>query len=202
MKKLYYLADALTLCEVIAGVVLLIMAWVRAPANYAIWVFVGGELCDAFDGPCARRWSYPDDGKKRWWRTHVKLIEHASDIFIAVACMIFLMRVDDPTIRDSALLLGYGVILFCTGIAVCIWLVEYTRRRNKISILHRHIQKRIKLLILARRWVYAFGGVGGGIYLLITATDWPISLKIAATNIGVLVGTALLIYKLDRALNP
>lgn len=189
--KSYHLADALTLGEVIAGVILLGMAIFRATANYAIWVFVAGELCDAFDGPCARRWPYPNDGRKRWWRTYVTQIEHLTDIFIAVACMIYLMRCNNPTVAAGALALGYIVIVICATIELII------RRIGAISD-----AVNLDWLILARRWFYAFGGIGGGVLLLITAASWAPAVKLCAIISGIGIGLVLFIYKLDRALKP
>ena len=87
MKK-YHLADALTVCELICAVILSGMAFLRVAPAYALWVFAAGELCDAYDGTCARRWPYPDDGKYRWWRVPrtVAFIEHMSDILLGLAC--------------------------------------------------------------------------------------------------------------------
>lgn len=189
MKRLYYLADVLTLCEVIAGFALLGMAFTKAPAEYALWLFVFGELCDAFDGPCARRWKYPNDGKVRWWRVHVKTIEHLSDIFIAVACMIYLMFGSRPAITKGALQLGISIIVYCAATELLLHDKQLT------SLQHDR-------LILIRRWIYAFVGLGGGIFLLIVATSWSPVIKFIAICAGLITGLVLLIYKLDRALHP
>lgn len=190
MKK-YYLADALTLCEIIAGVILLGMAWWKVPiADCALWVFVLGELCDAFDGICARRWPYPNDGKKRWWRTYVTQIEHLSDIFIAVACMIFLMGC--PVVARKASVLGGVVILCCVAIEL---VVKGMRARGVAEAQIAHS-------IVVRRLFYVLCGVGGGILLLIEATSWPAIAKLCAVGLEVIVGIGLLILKQDRAFKP
>lgn len=193
--KSYHLADALTLSEIIAGVILLGMAFLRTPADYGIWVFVAGELCDAFDGVCARRWPYPDDGKTRWWRTYVTQIEHLSDIFIAIACMIYLIRSQQPLIVSGTLMLGITIIAICTCVEI---IVRLSKATNPSDI----EQKYVGCIILIRRWIYAFGGIGGGIYLLIMATSWLPLTKLGTIIIGIDIGVILLIYKLDRALKP
>lgn len=190
MKKLYYLADVLTLCEVIAGFILLGMAFAKSPAEHALWVFIFGELCDAFDGPCARRWKYPNDGKIRWWRVHVKAIEHLSDIFIAVACMTYLMFNNaHPAITRGAVSLGIFIIVYCAG-------TEFLLHDEELTALQHD------RIILVRRWIYAFVGLGGGIYLLIMATGWYELTKLIAIGTGLIIGLILFIYKLDRALKP
>lgn len=206
MKKLYYLADVLTCSEVIAGIILLAMTALHISADVAIWVFVLGELCDAFDGPAARRWPYPNDGKKRWWRTYVKEIEHGSDIFIAISCMAYLMSqpyeitftlpplfTNGFPVAEGAKLLGMFIIIICS-------LVEVEVQSIK-AIFGENSHHFIKPIILARRWVYAFVGIGGGIFLLLMATSWPQAIKQGLILLGILVGIALLYYKLDRAGN-
>lgn len=82
MRK-YHLADALTALEIIMAATITGMIIFGGSANVVIWLFAVGELCDAFDGICARRWPYPDDGKFRWWRVPrtVQLIEHVPTSF-------------------------------------------------------------------------------------------------------------------------
>lgn len=193
--KSYHLADALTLGEVIAGVILLGMTALRISADYAIWVFVAGELCDAFDGVCARRWPYPNDGKTRWWRTYVTQIEHLSDIFIAVVCMIYLIRSTNEAVATGAFTLGIIIIAICSCIEVVRSLPESSNSSSATK-------KLINNLILIRRWIYAFAGIGGGVFLLIMATSWHTITKLSAIAIGISIGIALLIYKQDRALEP
>jgi len=204
MKK-YHLADALTALEAVMAIILLGMAFNRTAADVAIWVFVLGELADALDGPCARRWPYPDDGKVRWWRTHVKAIEHISDIFIAIACMFYLLMqpVDaifclmwwGPfTVSTGALLLGLSIIVICVLSELTI---QYLRSRTP-----ERYHKFADGIILARRWVYAFIGIGGGIFLLISATSWEPKTKITAIFAGLSIGILLLYYKADRATDP
>lgn len=198
------MADVLTLFEVIAGVIILVMATLHVSADIAIWVFVLGELCDAFDGPAARRWPYPNDGKKRWWRTYVKQIEHGSDIFIAVACMFFLMSQPPEvvftlpplfasgfSVAESAKLLGLFIIVLCSLVEIEI---QFTK-----SYFGQIAQPFIKTIILARRWIYAFVGIGGGIFLLLMATSWSQTTKQSLILLGILTGLILLYYKSDRA---
>jgi len=204
MKK-YHLADALTAFEVTMAIALLGMAFFQIPADIAIWVFVLGELADALDGPCARRWPYPDDGKVRWWRTHVKTIEHISDIFIAVACMLYLLLQPTNvtfsplwwgpfTVSGGAMMLGGSIIVVCILGEVTI---EFLRGQNSVQS-HKYADG----IILARRWVYAFIGIGGGIFLLVSATSWGPKTKMTAIFAECVVGALLLYFKFDRATDP
>lgn len=204
MRK-YHLADALTAFEVIMAIILLGMAFYRVSADLAIWVFVLGELADALDGPCARRWPYPDDSKIRWWRTHVKAIEHISDIFIATVCMLYLLLQPASATFDlfwwgpfevssGAMILGTFIIVICILSEVAIRVL----RSNGSAQDHKHADS----IILVRRWIYAFIGLGGGIFLLISATSWSLKTKLTAVFAGAVIGMLLLYCKLDRATDP
>lgn len=187
---MYYLADLFTLTEVILSVVLFVMAVVGAPVEQALWVFVAGELCDAVDGPCARRWHYPNDGKSRWWRTYNSEIDQISDILLAIACGVYLIwRVS--WIGGSLLLFGIGAI--CLAIQGHLYHYDRNchifRRRNYIYA---------ENLILFRRRLYVVGGIGGALALYVWHTEWPLIIKAALTIIGILCGIALRCWKHDR----
>lgn len=189
MKK-YHLADVLSATEIIMAVVLIIMAWQGTPADYAIWVFVIGELCDAFDGICARRWPYPNDGKDRWWRIPkvVHLIEHTSDIFLAVACMLYLMCACGYRTKYLAFFGGSIIAILCIGFE----LIIMSQSPNS---------PRIKYLILIRRWIY-IAALAFGIVLLLVNTSWPGAIKSFVACSGVTIGVILVIIKRDRAFKP
>lgn len=203
--KKYHLADASTAIEIIMAFILIGMTIYHVPADIAIWFFIIGELADAFDGPCNRRWPYPDDGKYRWWRVPqtVKRIEHFSDIFIAVSCMLYLISqpnhvlfvVFDHTfiISECAMSLGFFIIVCCAFLEV---IIRILRHQNESTFFYA-----IKGIILTRRLIYAFIGIGG-VFLLIMATSWGFKVKFTAVFAGIIAGILLLIYKLDRATDP
>ncbi len=205
MKK-YHLADALTVIEIIMAFILIGMTIHPVPADIAIWFFVIGELADAFDGPCARRWPYPDDGKKRWWRVPktVKRIEHLSDIFIAVSCMFYLLsqpenitfRILNHTfiVSECAMNLGLFTIICCAFLEI---IIRILRHQDESAFFYV-----IKGIILTRRLFYAFVSIGGGVFLLIMATSWSYRVKLTAVFAGVIAGLLLLLYKFDRATDP
>lgn len=187
MKK-YLLADVLSFLEVFLGLALIAMIYLKTPADLVIWVFVCGELCDAFDGICARRWPYPRDGKFRWWRVPrvVQAIEHTSDILILSALAFYLLLQTNPIIRGITLVYGLFIAGFSVGIEVGLRLLgayapEAKRRR----------------LITVRRIIY-LSGIAVGIVELIALATWPVWLKLALGFIGVSAGLALVVIKWDR----
>lgn len=189
MRK-YYIADLLTLSEVILAGILLWMTIFNVHADYALWVFVAGELCDALDGPCARRWHYPDDGKYRWWRHYNSEIDQISDILLAVACGLYLIFRVNP-IGGCLLLLGIGT--FC--VIVQYKLYGYDRDTHRFR---RKNYIYAEQLILFRRKVYVFIGIGGTIALLVWATSWSIYVKVGLALVGIVAGIYIANKKRNR----
>lgn len=185
MKK-YHIADILTLCEVIFTGILLYMVVFNVSVNYAIWVFIIGELCDAFDGICARRWHYPEDGKKRWWREYAPQIDQISDVLLASVCGLYLLL----RIKSIATAVLVGTI---AGICISI---EVALRFGEESVLARCPHGRLGI-ILGRRYCYV-AGIGIAIVLMIFATTWPEWCKKLAICLGVAAGIILVLVKRNR----
>lgn len=181
MKK-YHLADLLTCCEVLFTFILLIMTIRNTSVNYVIWVFIAGELCDAFDGICARRWHYPDDGKRRWWRTYASEIDKITDVFLAAVCGLYLLLcINTPAAR----VLVWAVCAICCVIQLILSLRPSLNRKVALRI------------TLFRRYIYVIG-ISCTIILLIFATSWANWIKISALCLGIIAGIALVITKWNR----
>lgn len=174
MIKKYHLADLFTLLEVILAVALLWMAIMDCPVDWALWIFVGGEICDALDGPCARKWHYPNDGKHRWWRTYNSEIDQISDILLAVACGVYLIWRVNWLI--GVLLLG-GIGTFCLLVQCHLYYYDQLRRSVKTNNNILYADR----LILFRRRFYVVAGVGGAIATLVWYSSWPFWLKLGIT---------------------
>ncbi len=185
-KRLYILADVLTAIRgilafaiwLIAGLVILFdsAASVWNSPDIVIWLFVIGELCDAFDGICARRWHYPDDGKKRWWRENASILDQVTDIFLITATAAYLgVRLG----RFDLLMLGGIVALFCI-------IVE--------GLKFHYYSKR---LILLRRYIY-LACIALALFTLLLATSWNGLAKGVAIAAIFIVGIFLMIIKRNR----
>lgn len=185
-KRLYILADVLTAIRgilafaiwLIAGLVILFdsAASVWNSPDIVIWLFVIGELCDAFDGICARRWHYPDDGKKRWWRENASVLDQVTDIFLITATATYLgVRLG----RFDLLMLGGIVALFCI-------IVE--------GLKFHYYSKR---LILLRRYIY-LACIALALFTLLLATSWSGLAKGVAIAAIFIVGIFLMIIKRNR----
>lgn len=188
MKK-YHIADALSALEIVSALTILTMIPFKVSPDIVIWLFVLGELCDAFDGPFARHFPYPDDGKYRWWRVPhtVQAIEHLSDILLLSALGFFLLTQTNPVIRYVTLFAGVAIAVFCIFIELCIkvWFKSQLNDRQRLTLIRR------------RRLVYLMG-IAIGIVEFIFITSWPEPIKTAVYCIGALIGIILALYKWDR----
>lgn len=190
--KIYHLADVCTALECVCAVIIIGMAWYGAKPEYALCVFFVGEVFDALDGPLARRFHYPDDGKYRWWRVYAKQTDQLSDLFIGAAMCFYVAARLSPRIGLTALICATAIGLFVQTIA-------YDFPPLRLNWLQRQ-PKLGKRIVLARRWAYV-GLIVYAIRLLLWSTDWPFDTKVVLTAILCAVGLLMFIYKIDRALN-
>lgn len=168
----------------------MVMTVHHIPPDYALWVFIGGEVCDALDGPCARHWHYPNDGKKRWWRRYNKEIDQISDILLAIACAAYLIFSNDNIMATIGIVLTLSV-------AALAWLVHDIVYGSGSQFIYTH-PSWTKNLLLARRYYYVFAGVGGAIATLIWCTSWSIFYKAVTSVLGVAIAIALIFIKRNR----
>lgn len=189
--KQYHIADILTLCEVICTCILGVLLFIGAKPQTALIVFGIGELCDAFDGICARNLKpYPKDGKYRWWREYAPEIDQITDIFhLSVMGLFFIFRICSSFIYFRpwiAFFVAFVVALFCIIIQIIV-----TDEKHKDT-------KLATGLILGRRVLYliciAFI-VFAGLY----AVTWPNQIKITIAIALCISAVILLVIKWDRA---
>lgn len=186
----YHIADLLTLCKVICTCILGVLLLTSAKPQTALIIFGIGELCDAFDGICARHWKYPKDGKYRWWREYAPEIDQITDIFhLSVMGLFFIFRICSSFIYFRpwiAFFVAFVVALFCIIIQIIV-----TDEKHKDT-------KLATGLILGRRVLYliciAFI-VFAGLY----AVTWPDQIKITIAIALCISAVILLVVKWDRA---
>ena len=185
--KRYLIADALTLLEVLCAIALAYMGLFNCPVDYAIWIFATGIICDALDGPCARTWHYPKDGKRRWWRQHNTELDQISDICLAIACAYYLVF----ELKSSIAVILIAIIGI---VALLVQDVVYSGI-SPLSITNPPLAKKIALF---RRYLYVFGGIGGAIAILVWNASWTIVTKITLGAIGIVIGILLVLLKRNR----
>ncbi len=196
MKKLgirqYHIADILTACEVFCTCILGVLIFTGAPPEVALIIFGIGELCDAFDGICARKLKpYPNDGKYRWWRVYATQIEKITDVFhLSIMSIFFIVRIC-PRFKwftpTKAFALAIIVALICIAVQLAI-----NSPKCKESKATKLIRKR-RILYLACIAIIVFGGL--------YAVAWPDIIRIVIAVI-LCIGALILLYvKWDRIVN-
>jgi hypothetical protein len=190
-KYLYWIADVLTLARFVCCVRLLIGALTGNMSHQgAFIVFVIGELTDAFDGMCARRWPYPNDGKLRWWRTHAEAIDQVADMSLGIIIMLYVtIRISPP--------IGGGMLIgtLAVGIPAQIYILG-------LWLLKPVLAERLTMI---RRWIYL--GLLATVILIMTVAatgvdSWKFWTNVpfmVLLSIEVVVAIVLFIVKWGRA---
>lgn len=188
MKK-YHLADVCTALEIVCALIILGMAQSNVRPEFALCAFFVGQIFDAIDGPLARHFHYPDDGKKRWWRVYASEIDQLSDLLLGIATCIYVALCLNRTIGITALI----------GAAL-IGLVIQTLAYDFPPLRFNWLSTRPKLgnmVVLVRRWLYV-GLIVFAIGLLLWNTAWPFTAKVTVTVIFCAIGLFLFVCKLNR----
>lgn len=188
MKK-YYTGDLFTILKVIITAFIATGAFWGFTLETVIFLFGAAELCDAVDGPCARRWKYPNDGKYRWWRTYAPEIDKITDLMTGCAMIIY-------TIARVNSVFGWLELLFCTIIGTFIQITVYDCSGYGYNLLDKNEQLALKIIHI-RRFVYVVN-ILAAIDYLIWHTVWPNNIKNILTLLMVVIGLFLLVYKRDR----
>ena len=178
MKK--YLADILTLIRFILAIVLFVLTFLGGDLGAGFFIFVLGELTDAFDGTCAARWPFPKN-KAPKYRKYAAKYDMFTDTLLAMAMILFfIVRVN----LIAGLIIGIGY-----GLAAII--IDSLSARNFPLA---------KKLILARRRIY--------IILIVVVAAWtlfvsslPIVVKITTVIISLGVGIFLWFFLAQRRKN-
>lgn len=188
MKK-YHLADVCTALEIVCAFIIIGMAWYDTKPEYALCVFFVGEIFDAIDGPLARHFHYPDDGKYRWWRVYASAIDQLSDLLLGITTCLYVASCISQTIGIIALIGAAAIGLIIQTLAYDFpplrlnWLETRPRLGNTI--------------VLIRRWLYV-GLVVFAVGLLLWNTAWPLDAKVIITIIFCAIGLFLFFSKLNR----
>lgn len=199
MKK--YLADILTFTRIILAIILIVIAVVPNDSKdlncIAFFLFIVGELTDAFDGTCATKWPFPKD-KTPKYRKYAAVYDMVADILLAAGLSLFF-------INKINLVIGLSVGIIYSVLAIMLDFIIYgkflghpdTATKNSLMMKNFDLAKTI---VLTRRNVY--------LALIFTATtitlydsSWPLAVKITITAIALVICVALWIFLKQRRHN-
>ncbi len=199
MKK--YFADILTFTRIILSIILIVIAVVPNDSKdlncIAFFLFVIGELTDAFDGTCATKWPFPKN-KIPKYRKYAAVYDMLADALLAAGLALFF-------INKINLVVGLTVGVVYSVIAILIDFIVYGKLLGhpdtctENSLMKKNFDL-AKTIILTRRNVY--------LALIFTATtvtlydsSWPLAVKITITAIAVAICVALWIFLAQRRHN-
>ena len=186
---MHYLDDVLTALRFVGAVVISCLCGVGPEVAAAVLaIFVLAELTDAFDGECARRWPYPADGKRRWWRVHAETLDQVADLALAAAVLLYVGLYLQPVLAVTIF-----IVTVVVAVPVQIW------RNQRIRRIPNEDDDPLRVrVILARRVLYLAGIVALVLTLLVAVLGdnwvaWTITLAAA-----LVVGSFLLWFKRGR----
>lgn len=195
MKK-YFLADVLTFLRVICAILILVGCFLGFSSGVILFLFAFGELTDAFDGICARKWPYPNEGRGYFWRRYIKIIEPTTDISLGLATLLFI------TMRVS-LVAGIVLILIAMVIGFSVQIIAYGGVFKKIATatrnsLFRKNPRAATRIVLFRRNVLYVGAIAVIVLTLLWDTEVEQTAKILLTMVAVMIGIVIWVIKVDR----
>lgn len=193
----YYLADILTLTRLILSVILLGLAFLGGDSAVAFFIFILGELTDAFDGTCATKWPFPR-GKVPRYRKYAAKYDMLADILLAVGMIAyFTARVSLPA--GLIIIACYGIFALIVEFVVYGKLLGHPDDYRKGSLMERNFP-RAKRLILIRRNIYLFFIALVSAWTFYAST-LPLVVKIVVTVVAVLVSLFLWFFLSQRRHN-
>ena len=168
-----YLADILTLTRIFLAVFLLIIVIIGMKAEWALIVFAIGELTDAFDGTCSKKWPFPK-GKEPKYRKYAEKYDIFADVFLMSMMALYVVVRVNPWM--------WLVLIIISVICLVIELVAYHRlmgHPNDCSpkSLYAKNPEFAEKLLLARRKLLYLPSIAVAIILTLFATSWPIEAK-------------------------
>lgn len=188
MKK-YHLADVFTALEFACGFIIFIMAFYGVKPEIVVFLYGFAEICDALDGPCARRWHYPNDNKYRWWRYYAPQLDQISDLLVGVAIGVyFTWRINFT--------LGLIILIAAIIIGLTVQTVAYDFPPIGLNLLENR-PKVGTVLVLVRRWLYVITLALIALNLIL-ATGWARIIKLTLCGVLSAICLILLFSKINR----
>lgn len=196
--KRYLLADVLSFLEVVCAIAIGVGIYCGFTPETVLTLFGIGELCDAFDGAAARKWPYPNDGKRRPWRnpTFIKHYEWAKDIFLGLITLAFIaVRIDFWTgVVCGGLALAMG--LWMQGYAGSLWVHAHTRHQNDEE--RAHNLRELEEFYVKRRIYTYVPAIATLVLILLFSTAWFMLFKALIVFALVMMAIMLWSFKEDR----
>ncbi len=197
MKK-YHRADVLSFTEVICAFLIGAGIVLGFKVQTILLLFGAGELCDAFDGVAARRWPYPDDGKRRPWRNpiFIKYYEWTKDILLVLITLLYIaVRIDWAT---GLVCIGLSLIVgfWMQWYADTLWVRAHAKKLDEQA--RAEARAELEKFYIKRRVYTYVPGIAALVMTLLYLTEWALVIKTIIVFGIVMGGIFLWYFKEDR----
>ena len=192
-----YFADILTFLRLVCAILIFLGVRLEWPVEVGLILFGIGELTDAFDGFCAKKWPFPENEVPKYRKYAAKYDMIADVLLWGGAVIYFMMMVNlglGLVILGVMLILAYVVELRVYG-----RLFGHPDDCEKWSLCAQDFGK-AKKIILARRMAYLLT-IGILVLGMIFATSWAMWAKILLVALGVGIGGFLWFFLKTRRKN-
>ena len=178
-----YFADILTLTRFLLAVFLMVLIIVDGKPEWALIVFSLGELTDAFDGACSKKWPF-EKGKEPKYRKHAEKYDIFTDLLLLSMMALYVV------IRVNVwmwFMIGI-VVVFCTVIELIAYhrIMGHPNDCSPKSLYAKNPEFTEKLLLFRRKIAY-IPSIITGIILALLATSWSWPVR------GIILGVAAVI---------
>jgi len=182
-----YLADILTFVRFVLAGFLLVFLITYASPECVLIVFCIGELTDAFDGTCAKRWPFPK-GKEPKYRRFAEQYDMIADILLLGFMGLYIV-----------IWINIWLVAWMVFVIVASFILEmvcYGRPLGHPNFctknsLYRKNQKLAEKILLLRRKLTYLPSIATAIIMLLFATAWPDAVKFGLLGGMVAVGVFL-----------
>ena len=194
-KRLYVVADVLTLARFVMAAELIFLAITKeTDTTLALCCFAVGSLFDALDGAFAR-WARrielednpdsPKPDRSRW-----VLLDQVADVVLGITVVIYVWRCVDPIFAWPVLCIGGPIAV------VIQFLRQWDLGRNKSND-ENQLSFWVYVLVMARRWAYVII-LSFEIFVLVWYSPLTRAARAVVIFIGIFIGILLCTVKIDR----
>lgn len=196
-KVASYLADILTFIRFVLAGFLLYFLIVGGKPECVLITFCLGELTDAFDGTCAKKWPFPK-GKEPKYRRFAEQYDMIADTLLLGFMGLYIV-----------IWVNIWMVLMLVFVVVASFVIEmicygrpfgHPNFCTKNSLFKKNQKLAEKILLLRRKLTY-LPSIAVAILMLLFATSWPNEVKFSLLGVMIAVGIFLWFFLATRRKN-
>ncbi len=192
-----YLADILTFTRFILAGFLLYFLITHGSPECVLIIFCIGELTDAFDGTCAKKWPF-SKGKEPKYRRFAEQYDMIADILLLGFMGLYIV-----------IWINLWLVAWMAIVIVASFIIEmicygrpfgHPNFCTKNSLFKKNQKLAEKILLLRRKLTY-LPSIAVAILMLLFATSWPNEVKFSLIDVMIVVGIFLWFFLATRRKN-